>query len=188
MAFFTAIGAAIFGAGTFLAGIATAVLKLAVGIGMNLLAQSLAGKPKGPQFSINGTIQGGGDLPRSIIFGEYATAGSLVWANTWGKDGDTKNAYLTQVIAVSDLPVKGYGSPWVNGEKVTFGAVEENGTVINACTFKPIYAPPFQRSGFVVRRIRRADCPGGVRCAAGQFPPGGCGGGRRAAERPGWRR
>lgn len=131
MAFFTAIGAAIFGAGTFLAGIATAVLKLAVGIGLNLLAQSLAGKPKGPQFSINGTIQGGGDLPRSIIFGEYATAGSLVWANTWGRDGDTKNAYLTQVIAVSDLPVKGYGSPWVNGEKVTFGAVEENGTVIN---------------------------------------------------------
>lgn len=131
MAFFTAIGAAVFGAGTFLAGVATAVLKLAVGIGMNLLAQSLAGKPKGPEFSINGSLQGGGDLPRSIIFGEYATAGSLVWTNTWGSDGDTKNAYLTQVIAISDLPIKGYGSPFVNGEKVTKGAVEFNGTVIN---------------------------------------------------------
>lgn len=131
MAFFTAIGAAIFGAGTFLAGVATAVLKLAVGIGMNLLAASLAGKQKGPEFSINGSLQGGGDLPRSIMFGEYSTAGSLVWTNTWGSDGDTKNAYLTQVIAISDLPIKGYGSPFVNGEKVTKGAVEFNGTVIN---------------------------------------------------------
>lgn len=120
MAFFTAIGAAIFGAGTFLAGVATAVLKLAVGIGMNLLAQSLAGKPKGPEFSINGSLQGGGDLPRSIMFGEYSTAGSLVWTNTWGQDGDTKNAYLTQVIALSDLPVKGLLGMWVNGEKITF--------------------------------------------------------------------
>lgn len=120
MAFFTSIGAAIFGAGTFLAAAATAVLKLAVGIGLSLLAQSLAGKPKGPEFSINGTIQGGGDLPRSIIFGEYNTAGSLVWANTWGQDGDTKNAHLTQVIAVSDVPVKGLLAVWVNGEKVTF--------------------------------------------------------------------
>lgn len=119
MAFFTAIGAAIFGAGTFLAGVATAVLKLAVGIGMNLLAQSLAGKQKGPEFSINGSLQGGGDLPRSIIFGEYSTAGSLVWTNTWGEDGDTKNAYLTQVIALSDFPVKGLLEFWVNGEKVS---------------------------------------------------------------------
>lgn len=131
MAFFSAIGAAVFGAGTFLAGVATAVLKLAVGVGMNLLAQSLAGKPKGPEFSINGTLQGGGDLPRSIIMGKYATAGSLVWTNTWGRDGDTKNAYLTQVIALSDLPVKGFGKPWVNGEPVTVGAEGNYGKIIN---------------------------------------------------------
>lgn len=119
MAFFSAIGAAIFGAGTFLAAATTAVLKLAVGVGLNLLAQSLAGKPKAPAFSINGSLQGGGDLPRSIIFGNYVTSGSLVWVNTWGQDGDTKNAYLTQVIALSDFPVKGLIKTYVNGDPVT---------------------------------------------------------------------
>lgn len=119
MAFFSSIGAAIFGAGTFLAAAATAVLKLAVGVGLNLLAQSLAGKPKGPEFSINGQLQGGGDLPRTIIMGKYSTAGSLVWANTWGKHEDTQNANLTQVIALADLPVKGLTGIFVNGERCT---------------------------------------------------------------------
>ena len=71
------------------------VLRTAVGVGLSLLAQSLAGKPKDPTFSINGTLQGGGDVPRSFIMGRTATAGSLVFVNTWGQDGDTPNAYLT---------------------------------------------------------------------------------------------
>ncbi|MEN5277304.1 phage tail protein [Brucella sp. TWI432] len=114
-----AIGSAI---GSFIGGlgvIGSFLLKTAVGIGVNLLAQAVSGKPKDPTFSINGTLQGGGDLPRSFIIGRTATAGSLVWANTWGKDGDSPNAYLTQVIALSDLPVKGLLNVWVNNEKVT---------------------------------------------------------------------
>ncbi|MFC3206888.1 phage tail protein [Aquamicrobium soli] len=129
MALFTAIAGAI-GAvatavsgfiGTALAagGIGAFALKTAVGIGLNLLAQAIAGKPKAPTFSINGTLQSGGDLPRSFILGRTATAGSLVWVNTWGKDGDTPNGYLTQVIAISDLPVKSLDELWVNGEKCT---------------------------------------------------------------------
>lgn len=131
MAFISSLVGAVFGAGTFIAGVATAALKLAVGIGLNLLAQSMAGKQKGPAFSINGELTGGGDVPRSIMMGRYATAGSLVWTNTWGNDGDTKNAYLTQVIALSDVPVKSLAEVWVNGEKVTLGATETNGRVVN---------------------------------------------------------
>lgn len=131
MAFISSLVGAVLGAGTFLAGVVTAALKLAVGIGLNLLAQSLAGKQKGPAFSINGELTGGGDVPRSIMMGRYATAGSLVWTNTWGNDGDTKNAYLTQVIALSDVPVKSLAEVWVNGEKVTLGATETNGQVVN---------------------------------------------------------
>lgn len=122
MAIFTviaSIGAAI---GSFIGGlgvVGTFLLKTAVGIGLNLLAQAIAGKPQKPTFSINGTLQGGGDLPRSFILGRTVTAGSLFWANTWGKDGDTPNAYLTQVIALSDLPIKGLLNVWVNNEKVT---------------------------------------------------------------------
>ncbi|GEM_PF-3739658 len=93
----------------------------------SLLAQSLAGHPKDQTFSVNGTLQGGGDVPRSFILGRIATAGSLVFVNTWGQDGDTPNAYLTQVIALSDLPVRGLAEVWVNGEFVTFGGLTDRG-------------------------------------------------------------
>lgn len=121
MALFSAIGSAVAAVGAWLGttAIGSFLLKTAVGIGLNLLAQSLAGKPKDPTFSINTTIQGGGDVPRSILLGKTATAGSLVWVNTWGNDGDSKNAYLTQVIALSDLPVNALTGFYVNNEKVT---------------------------------------------------------------------
>ena len=121
MALFTAIGSAIAGVGAWLGttAIGSFLLKTAVGIGLNLLVQATAGKPKDPTFSINGTLQAGGDISRSFILGKTATAGSLVWVNTWGQAGDTPNAYLTQVIALSDLPCQSLDEVWVNGEKVT---------------------------------------------------------------------
>lgn len=117
-------------AGTFTA-VAAAVLNITVGVGVSLLAQSLAGKPKDPTFSINGTLQGGGDISRSFILGRTATAGSLVFVNTWGQDGDTPNAYLTQVIALSDMPIRGLAEVWVNGERVTLGGLTDRGYSVN---------------------------------------------------------
>ena len=122
MAIFTAISGIVSAVGTFIGGlgaIGSFLLRTAVGVGLNLLAQAVAGKPKDPVFSINGELQGGGDLPRHFPFGLTATAGSLVWANTWGRDGDTANAYLTQVIALSDLPVNGLLRVWVDNQLVT---------------------------------------------------------------------
>lgn len=123
MAIFTGIAGLIGGAVSAVSGfigtlgaVGSFLLKTAVGVGLNLLAQAIAGKPKEQGFAINGTLQSGGDLPRSFIVGRTVTAGSLVWVNTWGKDGDTPNAYLTQVIALSDLPIKGVDEFWVNGE------------------------------------------------------------------------
>ncbi|MCZ7855057.1 phage tail protein [Agrobacterium salinitolerans] len=134
MAIFTAIASVFTAVSTFIGGLGAVgafVLKAAVGVGLSLLAQSLAGKPKDPTFSINGTLQGGGDVPRSFIMGRTATAGSLVFVNTWGQDGDTPNAYLTQVIALSDLPVRGLAEVWVNGERVTLGGLTDRGYAIN---------------------------------------------------------
>lgn len=128
MALFTAIGAAAAAVGTFIGGLGAVgsfLLKTAVGIGLNLLAQAISGKPKSAAnsaFGINGTLQSGGDVPRSFILGTYATAGSLVWVNTWGQDGETPNAYLTQVIAIEDLPRHVLEGVLVNGEQVTFGS------------------------------------------------------------------
>ena len=128
----TAIGSALgFGAASFFVTATAFALKAVAGLGLSLLAQSLAGKPKDPTFSINGTLQGGGDVPRSFILGRTATAGSLVFVNTWGQDGDTPNAYLTQVIALSDLPVRGLAEVWVNGELVTLGGLTDRGYAVN---------------------------------------------------------
>ncbi|SDE62295.1 phage tail protein [Agrobacterium pusense] len=134
MAIFTAIASVFTAVGSFIGGLGAVgafLLKTAVGLGVSLLAQSLAGKPKDPTFSINGTLQGGGDVARSFIMGRTATAGSLVFVNTWGQDGDTPNAYLTQVIALSDLPVRGLAEVWVNGELVTFGGLTDRGYAVN---------------------------------------------------------
>lgn len=138
MAIFSGIASAISGVVSAVSGfigglgvVGSFLLKTAVGVGLSLLAQSLAGKPKDPTFSINGTLQGGGDVPRSFIMGRTATAGSLVFVNTWGQDGDTPNAYLTQVIALSDLPVRGLAEVWVNGELVTLGGLTDRGYSVN---------------------------------------------------------
>ncbi|WP_019567283.1 phage tail protein [Agrobacterium sp. 10MFCol1.1] len=130
----TAISGAISAVSSFIGGLGVVgsfLLKTAVGVGISLLAQSLAGKPKDPTFSINGTLQGGGDISRSFIIGRTATAGSLVFVNTWGQDGDTPNAYLTQVIALSDMPIRGLAEVWVNGERVTLGGLTDRGYAVN---------------------------------------------------------
>ncbi|WP_173992675.1 phage tail protein [Agrobacterium fabrum] len=128
----TAIGSALgFGAASFFVTATAFALKAVAGLGLSLLAQSLAGKPKDPTFSINGTLQGGGDISRSFIMGRTATAGSLVFVNTWGQDGDTPNAYLTQVISLSDMPVRGLAEVWVNGERVTLGGLTDRGYSVN---------------------------------------------------------
>lgn len=126
MAIFTGLAAAVGSllGGTFLSGLGGILLKAAVGIGLSLAAQALAGKPKKPEFSINSKLQSGGDVSRSFILGHTVTAGSLVYANTWGNAGKTPNAYLTQVIALSDLPVSGLTQLFVNGQPVTIDTTD----------------------------------------------------------------
>lgn len=125
MAIFTGIAAAVTAIGGWIGGLGAiggALLKAAVGIGVSLLAQKLAGKPSQAEsrFSINTSLSGGGGLPRFFIMGIAATGGSLVWANTWGTVDGAPNAWLTQVIALSDLPIKGLTELWVDGKKVSY--------------------------------------------------------------------
>jgi hypothetical protein len=119
-----AIGTAIGAIGTFigsLGAIGTAVVNLGISFGLSYIAKALAPKPKtGGAGGFNGKLQAGGAIPRSFIFGRYATAGSLAYVNTWGEPDKTPNAYLVQVIALSDLPVKGLVGLIVDGAAVTF--------------------------------------------------------------------
>lgn len=135
MAIFTAAAAIFTAVSTWIGGLSALgafALKTAVGLGLSLAAQALAGKPKGPgeqTFSLSTSLQGGGDLSRSFIMGRAATGGSIVWVNTWGRDGKSPNAWLTQVIALSDLPIRGVVELWVDGERVVFDPARNNDTI-----------------------------------------------------------
>lgn len=77
-------------------------------------------QPEQEDPGVRGQVEFGEDVPQSIIVGEYATAGSLVYANTWGASGRTPNGYLVQVFCLSDMPVDGLDSTIiVNNKKCT---------------------------------------------------------------------
>lgn len=122
MAVFTAIGAAVFGPGTFLAGVTAAGLQIAAGIAFSVLGKAMQGEPQPEKFGVQGTLQGGDDVPRSINFGWNCTAGSLVYHNTWGTGG----VLSTRVIALGDMPIRELLSVEVNGVADTFGAAHPN--------------------------------------------------------------
>ncbi len=120
MAVFTAAALTGVLGSSFLASVSAFALNAAVGIGVSMLAQQLT-KPADTQAinGVQGKLQAGGDVGRSIILGRRCTAGSLVYANTWGKAGKTPNAYFTQVIALADIPVGTIPAVWVSGAPVT---------------------------------------------------------------------
>ncbi|MFP4275521.1 MAG: hypothetical protein ACLFRU_10900, partial [Paracoccaceae bacterium] len=123
MAVFSGIAAAAGAVGTWFAGLGVVgqiAVRLVAGLAFNALSEALAGKPPKPRKpGITGQMQQGADVPRSFILGRYATPGSLVYHNSWGKSGDTPNAYYTRVTALSDLPVAGLAAIWVDGERLT---------------------------------------------------------------------
>lgn len=117
MPVFASIGAAVFGAGTFLAGLTAAGLQLAAGIAFSAIGKAMQGEPQPAKFGVQGTLQGGDDVPRSINFGWNCTAGSLVYHNTWGAGG----VMSTRVIAMGDAPVRELVGVEVSGVGDTLG-------------------------------------------------------------------
>lgn len=126
MPIFTAIATAALAstalAGTFAVTALATGLSLATSLGLSYAVKALSGKSEQQttdNFGVQGKLSGGGDVPRSFGLGYHVTAGSLVYANTWANGYNTPNAFLSQVIAVSDLPGEQLLGLWVNGEKVT---------------------------------------------------------------------
>lgn len=110
MAFFTAAATAITGAvaGSFIATITAGALQVAAGIGLSLIARAVSGDTAAstPKFGVQSQLQGGDDVPRSVIFGLACTAGSLVYWNTWGVANGTNNGFHTRVVALADYPIQ----------------------------------------------------------------------------------
>lgn len=125
-------------AGTFAVPLLASGLGLVASYGLSYAAKALAGDPNRDAQptalnGVQGTLQSGADIPRSFNLGYSITAGSLVYANTWGEiqpggHALTPNAYLTQVIALADLPDGALLEIWVNGELVTLeGSLDDAG-------------------------------------------------------------
>lgn len=112
------IASAISAAATFIGFGATAatligqVGTLAIGIGAQLW---LGSKNKSKSKSVSGsetTTQIGGDLPRQILFGKVATAGQLVYVNSYGKS----NAHEEEVYSLCDVECDSLVSIIVDGK------------------------------------------------------------------------
>lgn len=99
-----AVVGSIFSAGTF--------VKLAVGLAINIgvslyqqaKARKAAKKRQSQSSGVTVSVQMGDTLPRSFLLGTRATAGRRKYIGSWGSDGSTPNAYLTDVIELSCLP------------------------------------------------------------------------------------
>lgn len=119
--------------------VTTFLITTAASVGLSYLAKALAPKPKDLSSLPGGTtgkLQTGGTVPRSFVVGEFAVAGSLAYPNTYSASaaitaaaalskptaasGTTPNAYLVQVIALSDIPVTAMTGLLVNGVPVTW--------------------------------------------------------------------
>lgn len=94
------------------------VLGIAASLGSGLLQKAFGKKPEGPQ-GVKQQISVGGDNPLSFILGPYATPGQLEYVNTWGKAHEVKNAYLTRVISLADLPIGALTGIWAGDTKGT---------------------------------------------------------------------
>ena len=118
---------ALFGAAfaSTLAGAVVTFLFTAVALtGASLLVDAIKPKPKstsdtGTPPGIQFDVQMGDDAPIGFTVGTTATAGTRKYIGTWGQDGSTPNAYLTDVIQVGDLPAPGEPGLWVNGQYCT---------------------------------------------------------------------
>lgn len=97
------------------------VLLGAISLGVSLLAQSLLKKDQQQQADpgIEFEVQMGDTVPIGFPIGETATAGSREYIGAWGVSGGTPNAYLVDVLTISDIPLPGQPGLWLGDTKCT---------------------------------------------------------------------
>ncbi|WP_127078339.1 phage tail tip fiber protein [Rhodomicrobium lacus] len=125
------IGVAIAGA-IGLTGVAAtvgaALVNGAVAVGLGMVARILfptASASRGRNLSLSLET----DEPRIVIFGTAATAGSLVYFNTWGSNSKYRLKNLDLVFALADHPCDGLEAIIINGEYVTWDPAATSGTI-----------------------------------------------------------
>lgn len=87
----------------------------------SLAQQAFAPKPKAVKQlpGMRGQYTTGGTVPQTIVLGTYGVAGQLEYSNTWGNDGETPNAYLVDVISLSDYQITEVSALWIDSKSVS---------------------------------------------------------------------
>lgn len=115
--------------GTFAVG--QFILRTAASMALSALARAgMSKKQKGQGGGLRSdkTLAGEG-TSGSFILGKYATGGTMVAPPMTDDDhGNTKNAFLTYVIDLGDMPIASLDGVWVGDEKLTLhpAPIEEN--------------------------------------------------------------
>lgn len=109
---------ALFGAAfaaTTAGAIVTFAISTAISIGLSLVAQALTKKDAQRQSDPGVTfdVQMGDTVPVGFPIGQTATAGSREYIGAWGAEGGTPNAYLVDVLTISDIPLPGQPGLWL---------------------------------------------------------------------------
>lgn len=123
-AFAAPLTIALFGAAfaaTTAGAIVSVIFSTVISIGVSLLAQSLLKKDQQQQADpgIEFEVQMGDTVPIGFPIGETATAGSREYIGAWGVSGGTPNAYLVDVLTISDIPLPGQPGLWLGDTKCT---------------------------------------------------------------------
>ncbi|RVN36996.1 phage tail protein [Sinorhizobium meliloti] len=113
--------AGLLSAGGAAGAIAQLALGLALSYGVGLIEKARAEKRQSRVEARGVTLEVrmGDDQPASFVVGTYATAGIRKYIGTWGKAGETPNAYLTDVLELSCIPHPGISGIWIDDTKGT---------------------------------------------------------------------
>lgn len=124
------VGAAIIAVGGSIGLTAAASISVAIQLGVsaalsvasNIMRKKAQGDAQSAGIRTSRKLTGGVNS-RTLMLGRYATAGSDICPPmSHGSTSKTPNIYLTQVIALADLPVAGLNRVIINGEYVELEA------------------------------------------------------------------
>ena len=93
--------------------VGAAVLNIGAAVGLSALSQKMRKKKSSGLGGANLSLRIETDAPRQVIFGKYATAGSLAYWQCTGAN----NQILHMVIALADHECDGLESLWVDGKE-----------------------------------------------------------------------
>jgi hypothetical protein len=114
---------ALFGAGGVGAFASSIVGRLLIGTALSALGSAMQRRgtaQKNPGLRTDVTTQGE-TLPQTFLLGKYATAGNFMSPHyAHGSVGKIDNAFRTQIIDLSDLPLDGLSEVWINGQKIAY--------------------------------------------------------------------